>query len=469
MISLREIIAASTKPLKIVNSDENAIFNSVVIDSRKVVPGSLFIAVKGDRFDGHDFIPEALARGASGIVVKKSRTSEYSDNKVITIGVTDTVIALGFIAGEWRKHLKAKVIGITGSNGKTTTKDMLAAILKVSHNVVATTANNNNHIGVPLTILEATQETDFLVCEIGTNHPGEIKYSSLIAQPDLALITNIGDSHLEYLINRKGVRLEKEAMFTVTIDRGGIVFFNLDDPFLSRLFPKYPDAVTLSMKSPADVMGKLLTFTETGLPVIRISSGEESVKVELQLFGKKNGENALAAAALAIKSGISLADIKTGLESIKPPKGRMNRYTLDGFDLIDDTYNANPASMKSAFEAMGKDLIHDKRVVILGDMFELGAKARERHEFLAAQLKTTRVTRAFLIGTNMRHLYNILKGSKIIAHHFRTKEDLIETLSKYDFRNSLVLVKGSRGMEMETIVKFLKEKATKCSIIYLII
>jgi len=458
VITVSEIIAASPKPLKIVNSDEKTVFTSVVIDSRKVGPGSLFIAVKGERFDGHDFISEAITRGASGIVVKKSRISDYSDLKVIVIGAADTEIALGFIAGEWRKHLKAKAFGITGSNGKTTTKDMLAAILKVNHNVVATTANNNNHIGVPLTILEANKETEFLVCEIGTNHPGEIKYSSSIAQPDFALITNIGDSHLEYLINRKGVRLEKTNLFTVTRERGGVVFINVDDPFLIRLVPKIPGAITVSMKNPADVTGKLLTYTETGLPILRISSGEQSIKVELQLFGKNNAINALGAAALAIKCGISFEDIKTGLESLKPPKGRMNRYTLDGFDLIDDTYNANPASMKSAFETMGKDLIHEKRVVILCDMFELGEKAREKHESLAEQLKITRVKRAFLIGSNMRHLYNTLKGSKITAEHFKTKEDLIESLSNYDFRNSLVLVKGSRGMEMETIVKFLKEK-----------
>ncbi|GAB1443864.1 UDP-N-acetylmuramoyl-tripeptide--D-alanyl-D-alanine ligase [Ignavibacteriales bacterium] len=458
MITVSEIISASPKPVKIVNSDEKTVFSSVVIDSRKVIPGSLFIAVKGERFDGHDFIPEALARGASGIVVKKSRISEFSANKVIVIGVSDTEIALGFIAGEWRKHLEAKVIGITGSNGKTTTKDMLAAILKVNNSVVATSANNNNHIGVPLTILDATKETKFLVCEIGTNHPGEIKYSSLIAQPDFALITNIGDSHLEYLKDRKGVRQEKENLFTVTNDRGGIVFLNLDDPFLNRLVPKFPDGITFSMKNVADVTGKLLTFTETGLPIIRITSGEESIKINLPLYGKNNGQNALAAAALAIKCGIPLEEIKTGLEGLTPPKGRMNRYTLDGFDLIDDTYNANPASMKSAFEAMGRDLIHEKRVVILGDMFELGEKSRERHEFLAKLLKTTRVDLAFLVGSNMRHLYNALKGSKITAEHFKSKDYLIESLSKYDFRNSLVLVKGSRGMEMETIVKFLKEK-----------
>lgn len=458
MITVSEIITASTKPIKIVNSDEKTVFNSVVIDSRKVIPGSLFIAVKGERFDGHDFIPEALARGASGIVVKKSRISEFSGNKVIVIGVPDTENALGFIAGEWRKHLNAKVIGITGSNGKTTTKDMLAAILKVSHNVIATTANNNNHIGVPLTILEATKETEFLVCEIGTNHPGEIRYSSLIAQPDLALITNIGDSHLEYLKDRKGVRQEKENLFAVTFDRGGFICVNLDDPFLGRLVSKFPGAITISMKNEADVTGKLLTYTETGLPILRISSENESVKVELQLFGKNNAQNALAAASLAIKCGIPLEEIKKGLESLKPPKGRMNRYTLDGFDLIDDTYNANPASMKSAFESMGRDLIHEKRVVILGDMFELGEKSRERHESLARRLQTARVKHAFLIGTNMRHLFNALKGSKITAEHFKTKEDLINSLSNYDFRNSLVLVKGSRGMEMETIVKFLKEK-----------
>lgn len=458
MITLKEIISASSKPLNITSRNDDAVFNSVVIDSRKVVPGSLFIAIKGDRFDGHDFIAEALERGAHGIVVKKNKFPEFSEKAAVVIGAGDPVHALGFIAGVWRNNLKAKVICITGSNGKTTTKEMLASILRVGHKVVATTANNNNHIGVPLTLLEATEETEFVVCEVGTNHFGEIKYSSTIAQPDLATITNIGDSHLEYLINRKGVRIEKEALLSTTIERNGEIVLNLDDLFLYRLFKKYPDAVTCSMRMNATVKGKLLTHTEIGLPVLRITSGEQSEKIELKLFGTKNGENALIAATLALRCGISLQEIKTGLESLTPPKGRVNRYTLDGFDLIDDTYNANPESMKNAFEIMGKDLIHEKRIIILGDMFELGETAKVKHEDLAKYIIRYKISRAFLVGKNMKHLFNKLKNSKVVVEHFKSKDELLEALSLYEFRNSLVLVKGSRGMQMETVVKFLKEK-----------
>jgi UDP-N-acetylmuramoyl-tripeptide--D-alanyl-D-alanine ligase len=458
MISLKDILKIEDLKLKIANLDENTTFSSVVIDSRKVIPGSLFIAIKGERFDGHDFIDEVLKAGARGVLVKNSKYAPFQKSGAPIIGAPDTAIALGKIAGAWRKNLKAKVIGITGSNGKTSTKDMLASVLRSKYNTVATVSNNNNHIGVPLTLLDANEETDFIVCEIGTNHFGEIEYSSKIALPDMAVITNIGESHLEYLINKKGVKNEKEALLRITRDRGGKTFLNWDDIFLERLAKKYPDSILFSMKKEMTISGALLGFSETGLPIIRISYEGSSEKIQLSLYGVKNAENALAVAAIALNCGFSLAEVKSGLEHVQPPKGRMNRIILDGYDLVDDTYNANPESMKSAFATIARDLIHERKIAILGDMFELGAKAAEKHVLLAEYLLRSKFNTVFLTGKNMKLLSDVLKSCNIQCQYFKSKDLLMEVLADYNFRNSIVLVKGSRGMQMETVVKYLIEK-----------
>ncbi len=458
MITLKEILAIKDNEFKIANLDEKSVFSSVVIDSRKVTPGALFVAVKGERFDGHDFIADVLNAGAAAVVVKSRKFGHFEANGAPVIGAPDTVKAFGGIAGAWRSNKRAPVIGITGSNGKTTTKDILATLLGSKHRIVATSANNNNHIGVPLTLLEAGNDTDYIVCEIGTNHFGEIAYSAGVANPDHAVITNIGDSHLEFLINRSGVRKEKQALLQVTHRRGGKVYLNLDDPFLNRLLKKYPNAITLSLRGGAMINGQILHYSESGLPVMKIEKGNESVKFELGLYGKKNCDNALVAAAIAGECGMSLQEIGTAFAAVKPPKGRMNRTPLRGFSLIDDTYNANPESMKSAFEAMSKDLIHSRRIVVLGDMFELGDDAPVMHAGLAKNIKIAKIGQAILTGKNMKELHKALKTYGISALHFRNKEEIIEHLSKFDLMDSLVLVKGSRGMKMETIVEFLKEK-----------
>lgn len=458
MITVKDILEASNREFKSANIDENTHFSSVVIDSRKVTPGCLFIAIKGEKFDGHDFVCEVLEKGAGCVVVKKSRYAPVARSGAPVIGAPDTVGALGSIAGAWRVKLGATVIGITGSNGKTTTKDMVATLLRTKYPTVATVANNNNHIGVPLTLLDANRDTRFVVCETGTNHFGEIRYSANIAQPDIATITNIGDSHLEFLINRKGVRKEKEALLEVTAARGGKVILNCDDPFLKRMIREYPDATKISMKNRMDVSGTVLNYSESGLPVMKIEAGNESVRFELPLYGKKNCDNALMASAIALECGMSLLEIGDAFSLVKAPKGRMNRSTLDGFDVIDDTYNANPESMKSAFEAMKKDIIHERKIVILGDMFELGENAVQMHIDLVHSLKKGRIKTLFLTGKNMKHLHSAAKAEGINSTYFTSKEKMIEYLRNYEFRNSLVLVKGSRGMQMEVIVNFLKEK-----------
>ena len=458
MITLKDILAITDHKFKISNLDENTFFSSVVIDSRKVTPGSLFVAIKGERFDGHDFIPEVLKAGAAAVVVKSRKFAQFAENGAPVIGAPDTVRAFGSIGGAWRSKLSAPVIGITGSNGKTTTKDILATLLSSKYRTVSTPANNNNHIGVPLTLLEAGADTEFVICEVGTNHFGGIAYSASIATPDHATITNIGDSHIEFLINRSGVRKEKEPLLAVTRDRGGKVYLYVDDPYLQRMRIRYPGAITLSMKGGAMYNGKVLNYSESGLPVMKVERGDESARFELGLYGKKNCDNALIAAAIARECGMSMEEIGKAFANVKAPKGRMNRTMLNGFSLIDDTYNANPESMKSAFDAMGRDLIHQRRMVILGDMFELGQDSPSLHAGLARYIKSAKISQALLTGKEMKELHKALKLVGINSLHFKTKEGINEHLSGLDLADTLVLVKGSRGMKMEVVAESLKER-----------
>lgn len=212
------------------------------------------------------------------------------------------------------------------------------------------------------------------------------------------------------------------------------------------------------MKNRMDVSGTVLNYSESGLPVMKIEVGNNSVRFELPLYGKKNCDNALMAAAIALECGMTLEEIGKAFSLVKAPKGRMNRSTLDGFDVIDDTYNANPESMKSAFKAMKKDIIHERKIAILGDMFELGENAVQMHIDLVHSIKKGRIKTIFLTGKNMKHLHSAAKAEGINSTYFASKEKMIEYLKNYEFRNSLVLVKGSRGMQMEVIVNFLKEK-----------
>jgi UDP-N-acetylmuramoyl-tripeptide--D-alanyl-D-alanine ligase len=241
----------------IYNPDDYKPASSVVIDSRKVKKGSIFFAIKGEKLDGHDFVKEAIKKGAGTIVINDRKLKNFSSVKIPIVTVKDTTIAFGQLANEWRKKLSAKIISVTGSNGKTTTKEMIAVLLAEKFNVVKTEANNNNHIGVPLTIFNADENCEALILEQGTNHFGEIEYSAKISEPDISVITNIGDSHLEFLKNRAGVYKEKSALLKVTEKRSGKVLLNMDDPILKQNAGQFKNKLTFGFKGKTDVKGKL--------------------------------------------------------------------------------------------------------------------------------------------------------------------------------------------------------------------
>ena len=441
----------------IYNPDEYKSATHVTIDSREVKPNSIFIAIKGEKFNGHDFVDEALAKGANAVIINEDDLKKYENCDGTIVTVENTIQALGDLANAWRKKLSAKVIGITGSNGKTTTKEILAILLAEKYRVQATVRNNNNHIGVPLTIFSCNEKHQVLIAETGTNHFGEISYSSKILQPDYALITNIGASHLEYLKNLEGVKNEKIALFDETAKNKGLVFINTDDRRLKPLVNKFKN-ISYGFKSDAEVKASINGFTNDGKTILRIQNKITSLMCVSPLLGEHNARNLSAAIVIALKLGLTKKEILNGIVKIKPVKQRLNAKNYENVLVIDDTYNANPQSMKAAFEAVKMISLYPKKIAVLGDMFELGADSKKEHELLAASIKKNKIDEVYLLGKQMKNLAEKLKADKIACKHFSTREKLGSFLAGYSLHNLVVLVKGSRGMKMEEFVNQIDRK-----------
>ena len=443
---------------EIFNPDEIKPIRRITIDSREVEKGSLFIAIKGNRFDGHSFVRSAVQNGASMLLINKKRISEFDDIDLPIITVKNTTKALGEIAGLWRKKLKAKIIGITGSNGKTSTKDMLATLLNEKFKVNKTEKNNNNHIGVPITLLASNEKHDVLVAELGTNHFGEIAYSAEILQPDLALITNIGNSHLEYLKSRKGVLKEKIALFDETENNKGKIFINFDDPLLKNLRKKYNNCTVFGFKKNVGVKGKILNYTDDGRPVVEIKYRNKKMINTLPLYGEQSANNYLAATSVALSLGLTNEQIKRGTGKIKSTEGRLNVKRCNNFLMIDDTYNASPDSTRAAIELVARIKTYERKVLILGDMFELGKNKIKLHRDLSSVIKKSGIDELYTIGTGMKALHAKLSNNILIKKHFRTRKSLQKFISNYDPKNTVILVKGSRGMRMEEFANAILSK-----------
>ncbi|MGK9368134.1 UDP-N-acetylmuramoyl-tripeptide--D-alanyl-D-alanine ligase [Melioribacter sp. Ez-97] len=437
---------------------------NVSIDTRKIKGRCIYVAIKGERFDGHDFIGEAVKKGADALVVNKRKlkkifeSKEYNTYRTAIVAVPDTLKALGEIAHKWRKKLNASVISITGSNGKTTTKDILASILSEKFATVKTEANNNNHIGVPLTLLSAGEKTEFVVLEHGTNHFGEIEYTARIAEPDFALITNIGDSHIEFLKNRETVYREKSALLKVADQKGGTVFINIDDPVLKKNKENFKNVVTYGFRNRPVVKGKITGYEKDGRTKLRIGYGKIDKEFILSLYGEANAINFLSAAAVALNAGIGVKELDKASKNLIPAKGRLNAIKLPGVFLIDDTYNSSPASVEAAYKLVKKIKGYKKKIFILGDIYELGKQSAKIHKELAGIFKPDKNLYALTLGNYMKHTSNELKKRGIKTIHFKNREELSLYLKYEELKDFVILVKGSRGMAMEEFVKIIKER-----------
>lgn len=357
-----------------------------------------------------------------------------------------------------KEKYNLKAIGITGTNGKTSTKEILATLLSEKFTVTKTLANNNNHIGVPLTIFSADTKTDYLVLEQGTNHFGEIEYTAKITKPDIALITNIGEAHTQYLVNREGVYKEKSALLDAAQESGGKILINSDDPILKQKTKSYKNRITFGFKGAPDIKGQVIDYSSDGQPLIAITSSKKNIECQLPIYGEPNAKNYLAAVAVAISIGMTKKDIITATKKLKAVKGRLDVMHFEGTVIIDDTYNANPESMHAGFALLKKIKTVKNKIAVLGDMFELGKDSTSTHTELAKGIVKNKINNVFLLGKEMKNLEQELHNHNINATHFRMRKSLVKALANIELENSAVLLKGSRGMQMEEFVNLLIDR-----------
>jgi UDP-N-acetylmuramoyl-tripeptide--D-alanyl-D-alanine ligase len=439
-------------------------FGEIVTDSTKVKTGSVFVALKGERHDGHRFVGEAVRRGAQCIIVHRRLLSSKL-GKATVLRVSDTLRALGDLGHYRRERFAPKVLAITGSNGKTTTKEMVAAILEEASlngqplrgKVLKTEGNFNNLVGLPLTLLRLRKRDKVAVVELGTNHPGEIQRLAQIADPDCGIITSIGAAHLEGLTSLAGVAREKGALYR-NVRAGGTVAVNLDDPWVNRLGKKFA-GIKVTYGKRGYVRAQSCRATgEKGMD-FTLRAGRQRGKVKLNYLGRHNLLNALGAAALTLGAGVKLRAVCRGLQRVRPFSMRMEIDDWQGIGIINDTYNANPASMKAALQTLGEIHRRGEKIAVLGDMFELGKHSAEEHRQLGKVVANASVDGLYLLG---KQAAEVRKGAlragmrreQIILgrDHASLARQLRQRVKKGDW----LLFKGSRGMKMEKVLEALK-------------
>lgn len=418
--------------------------HGISTDTRKITGGELFVALKGAQFDGHDFITQAISQGAAGCV------SQHVVEGVACVVVKDTLQALGQLAKAWRLRFDIPVFAITGSNGKTTVKEMIASIAQQKQHALVTQGNLNNDIGVPLTLFRMDARHEVAVIEMGANHHGEISYLVNLAQPNICVLTNAGSAHLEGFGSLEGVARAKGEIFENLPDKG-FAIINQDDQFaeLWKAIAAGHHVLTFGLKNQADVTAEWqITINGSELSVTT-PIGE--FDVHLKLLGRHNILNALAATAAGIAAGYSLEQIQQGLQQMRPVKGRLQlKRGLNDSRVIDDTYNANPTSLQAALSVLND--FPGRRLMALGDMGELGSDTKALH--------TDAGNFAKQLGIDSLYAYGDLaacaaQGFGDNAHSYREKSEMINALRDTLAADVTLLVKGSRAMHMEQVVEAL--------------
>jgi len=427
----------------------------VSIDSRGLGVGEAFFAIRGYRLDGHAFLGEAASRGAACLVVHALHDDVPANVPLVL--VEDTTKALGALAAYHRARFSVPVVAVTGSNGKTTTKELIAGVLGTRWQVLKPTASFNNQWGLPLTLLRLGAEHEALVIEIGSQHPGEIAALAALAKPTVAVVTTVAHAHTEFLGSLDDVRTEKSALVRA-VGADGRVALNADDPRVAGMARDsrvpvitYGLSPTAQVRATGDVLeeGRGLTFT--------LESGGVRAPVTLAFAGRHNVTNALAAAAAGVALGWPLDEIARGLGEARPVAGRCVWRDAGGVRILDDTYNANPVSVRAALDTVatrrGADASAGRLVVVLGDMLELGAITDEAHQEMGRAVRATGADEFVGVGRHARLAVETARAAGLgHAHHATTFEDTVAHLLKRLAPGDVVLVKGSRGMRMERVV-----------------
>jgi len=427
---------------------------SVSIDTRTIKPGDTFYALQGPRFDGHNFIAEAARKGATQVVIH--RTVNDIPSGIQVEQVKDTLVALQDAARQARLKSKATFIGVTGSNGKTTTKEMLASILRRAGKTLATAGNLNNHIGLPLTLLKLDADHRFAVIEMGTSMPKDMDILADLTRADAALITNVGHDHLEFFGTPEGVLKENGKLYDL-LPQNGLAVVNLDDPLLAPIAKTLKcRVITYSLKQPADVQATDIHTWPAPMRFTLSLAGKKHTAT-LNVIGTFQVQNAIAAAAVAYGLGIAPDQIIAGLSDFQPAPMRMQVTVLpNGTTLVNDAYNANPSSMQSSISSFCDSFPKAPRWAVLGDMRELGHVAREEHVALGRWLATQPLDRLYLYGRDTRFILEGLTAarSSLPVERFRKKRYLLDVLRQAVSQTQpAILFKASRSMKLEQIVQ----------------
>ena len=457
MLSGHEIIRATGGTL--LRGGADRVVKGISTDSREPAQGKLFIPLIGERFDGHDFLAAAIRDGAGGVLVQRGREFKVSADTsgAMVILVADTLQALGDLAHFWRKKFPVPVLAITGSSGKTTTKEMAAGIMGIRKKTLSTRGNFNNLVGLPLTLFRLNEGHEAAILELGTNTRGEIARLTLIAAPDVGIITNIGAAHLEGFKSIEMVREEKSDIFR-NMPAGGTAVMNSDDKELIFMEKAWQGKrVTYGIKNDADVAAEeIINGGDEGVRFV-LKIGNTREEIAMRSVGEHNIMNALAAAAAATALGMGHAEICRGLSAFKPVHSRMEIHRLkNGAFLIDDTYNANPSSLREAVKTLEKLRGGHESTIILGDMLELGDRSVELHEESGMLIADTGVSALFLKGAFARATARgaIKKGMTEERLFFPENPDNVSSLLKSRLKKGdWVLVKGSRRTQMDLFVQ----------------
>ncbi len=447
MLNVKDILEATGGELA--GGDAQAEFGSVSTDTRKIAPGSLFVAIKGPNFDGHDFITEARGKGASGAVVSRGVPA---DGGFTVIRVEDTLDAFGRIAGLHRRRFDIPVIALTGSNGKTTTKEMLSLILSVKYKVLKTEGTENNFIGVPQTLLRMDVSHEIAVIELGTNHPGEIAHLADIVQPNCGIIINAGPSHLEYFGTVDNVRTEKLDLVKRIGEEGSVIVNGNDPKLVDAARRMCEEAVSFGFGADCDFYADNIQESACGMSFMM--NGVHIVR--LRALGRHNIYNALAAIAAGSLYGVEAPDAAKALEGFTLPKLRMEFVSCAGIDFIFDCYNSNPLSMASAIETLCNMGPGKRKVLVAGDMLELGDSAPELHRQAGRKAAMAGVDILAGVGSLSGYILEGAREEGIGGETLLRFDDSVEAakaLKNILREGDLVLVKGSRGMKMEEIKK----------------
>src|SRR5947207_545146 len=433
------------------SGDGNALIERISTDSRTIKRGELFVALRGENFDGHNFVESVAKTGAAGAIVDLNWTRKIPMNFTL-IRVEDTLQAYQKLAANYRKSLPLKVVAITGSNGKTSTKDFTAAVLGRRFHVTKTQGNFNNHVGLPRTMLEATSQDEIAVWEIGMNHPGEVAILAKLAAPDTAIITNIGVAHIEFMASREAIAVEKGTLARA-VGAEGTVILNADDPFSEGIAARTSAKIIFAGITEGTVRASEITQSVTGTH-FTILEGAHRCRAQLPVPGLHMVQNALLAVAAGRVFGLSLEDCAAGLAAAPLTKARLQIKEIGGIQFIDDSYNANPDSMKAALRTLVELDADGKRIAVLGEMRELGEESARGHREVGETAAELGVDQLIAIGDMAAVIAEAARNAGLQNTSIaRSTNEAAELLGEIAASGDLVLIKGSRAARTERVIE----------------